>query len=298
MKKVKISFAFIMAFAMLFGMISPGSADGLLVVREAVVLQDTLYYLTNHDGVIWKMEYPNAPPEQVLNIREYDDILSHTGIHPSMVLTADEECLYLLDERYQTLWEIQDGTLVEKVKLDFSDLGAYTDPQDENSYYISFFGNVTIVDDYLYMCIEDYPDYENEYLYRFSLKDGSREKIEVIPDNKCKYTRPYKDGQILVETWSQVTYIYDPILNTATPFIDYPIRYSGLTYNPKTDRLYYFDLDTFREYRKGAEDEIIFGVSGEPGYGVGYTAMWQDLILAHYGGHLYTFETVNNYIYE
>ena len=299
MKKIKISFAFILVFAMLLSIASPGLAEALIYVREAVVCQDVLYFITDNGGYIWKMEQPGAWPEQVLDMKEFDDLLDNPYEPTSVELCADEESVYLLDWAYQTLWEIQDGTLTEKVKLDFSGLGFFPDSHDESRYFTDLRGDEIIIDGYLYTIVCEYPDYTQFSLYRFSLENGTREKIEAIPnEQEIILLYPYQEKQILVTATSGITFIYDTIQNTAVPFIKYSSDYSGLTYNQKTDKLYYFNDDSLMEYKQHAKDITICSVARALGRSKGFTTMWQDHILALYSGHLYIFETErNNYFH-
>lgn len=299
MKKIKFSLAFLLAFLMLFGMAVPGLSKALIYVREAVVCQEVLYFITDHESLIWKMEHPEAWPERMLDMKEFDDLLDNPSESTSVELCADEKSVYLLDWAYQTLWEIRDGTLTEKVKLDFSGLGFYPDLKDEKRYVADLRGDELIIDGYLYTIVCEYPDYTQFSLYRFSLANGAREKIQAIPaDQEIVLLSPYKDKQILAKAASGITYVYDTIQKTAVPFIKYSSSYSGLTYDQKTDKLYYFSDDALMEYKQDARDEAVDSVIAALGRIKGFTTMWQDHILALYSGHLYTFETENNYIYE
>lgn len=289
--------ALLLITLLLMANIPLASANPLFPVFHACVFQEDLYYITS-DSKIWRMENAHASPQLFMDLKTCDQLpQQYNDLYLSYLVSYDDR-LFLLYTPNGTLWEMKEGTLTETTKLDFSDLGYYPYENDPNYYNVSISRSGVIIDGWLYLVFHKLPEYTHTFLYRFSLENGQREKLEIPSDKRILGVNSYKGSTILVETRDGITYSYDPIQTTFQPIITdikSTHQYSGVTYDSTRDKLYYFNDLYLMEYIDGMNDKPLDGGPPNGHFSVTYSGMWLDKCLVLCGQQLYLCDPIPLY---
>lgn len=275
MKKITSVFLLLLLCSSL---VAPALADmPLHSVGTACVVQDTLYFL--RDDIIWSQSEFSGRAELFLDLKDETAIpfyKHHT------TLMSDGETLYLLYPYEGMIFEITEVGLVEKLRLDIAGLGE----QRGNVYYV-IMENPVMVDGYVYFLVTDPATYDDAQLYRFSMTDGKREKIDT-PDMSLKQIYPYKDGKILLQNSNdQTVYAFDTAegkLGEAVTVLS-DSNDGMVTYDADRDRLYYLN-DRYLMVCGVAETYLDHGPD-DGGWLSSYAAMWHGELLVLTDGQLY-----------
>lgn len=267
-----------LALLLCFSLAAPAMADmPLHPVYTACVVQDTLYFL--RDDIIWSQSEISGRADLFLDLKDETAIplyKHHT------TLMSDGETLYLLYPYEGIIFEVTKGGLVEKLRLDIDGLGE----QREDVYYV-ILDDPVMADGWVYFLIIDPATYGDAQLYRFSMTDGKREKIDTS-DMSIKQIDPYKDGKILLQNSNdQTVYAFDAaegkIGEAVTVLPD--VTDGMVTYDADRDKLYYLNEQYLMVC--GVGDTYLDNGPENGGWLTQYAAMWHGELLTLTDGQLH-----------
>ena len=270
----------VLTLLLCFSLAAPALAGvPLHSVHTACVVQDTLYFL--RDDIIWSQaEFAGSPRAEL-----FLDLKDETAIpfyKHHTTLMSDGETLYLLYPYTGTIFEVTEAGLVEKLKLDIAGLG-----EQRGDIYYTILEDPVMVDGYVYFLVVDPVTYVDAQLYRFSMTDGQREKMDTA-NMSLKQLRPYKDGTILLlNSNDQTVYAFDAAsgkLGDAVTVLP-DVNDGMVTYDAERDKLYYLN-DRYLMVC-GVPDTYLDHGPDDGGWLSSYAAMWHGELLVLTDGQLY-----------